>query len=123
MNIFVCDVGFGHTKFLLAQVEGDSVRIPRKGIFPSIIRRLLTSSGFFKIQDHPDYVCWGEDEYLVGAAASGDRGLRVRSSEFLVSMLPVLLSRALKEANIEKNVSLLRYAVHRLLRSIRLPAK
>ena len=106
-SILVCDIGFGYTKFIEAKIENNKAFVILQDSFPSVIRRLL-SSAFFQIKDHPDYIEIKKDTkekcYLVGhSATENEKGIRIRNSEFLLDIFPLLLKRVLK---IRKETSL-----------------
>jgi len=107
LKVFACDIGFGHTKYIEANVQDHRADVTLKGTFPSVTRRLV-SSDFYRIDEHPDFVQLDGKNYLVGSSAAlGDRGFRVRSSDFLLEIFPCLLSRALKERKTNGKLDLL----------------
>jgi hypothetical protein len=77
------------------------------GCFPSAIRHLLSSDGF-NVKEHPDFVEDNNKAYYIGySALESDKGLRIRSSEFMLENLPLLLKRVYKEKKNHENPDIL----------------
>lgn len=98
-KILACDIGFGYTKYMLAEIDNNSAHITQKEKFPSAIRFLINSDDF-NIKEHPDFVELNEKSYLVGySALISDKGLRIRSSEFMLENIEVFMNKVFKNLN------------------------
>ncbi len=102
--ILACDIGFGYTKYVFAEISENTAKVIKKGKFPSAVRVISFLRSDFNIKEHPDFIEHNNKNYFIGSSALlGDKGLRIRDSEFMLENIPLFLIKTMKELNIDSN--------------------